>query len=157
MAQSQNPMTRGKQQINSSSSGSRPRERKTAQMEVHSHLKGMCLYDTFFNSTAPITASPWRNEKWLLIREKTICPLWATFIINGLACVLWPSLTSGVSGVKAKPSIATKQIRLERQSSAQSAREQDEAERDIKQMDRRVRRKWQEEIYAYSTDPKCFM
>lgn len=149
-------MTRGKQQINSSSLLACERERQRRWRYVRACLAGWKVCEdvqtrSVFLIPLPASRLPLggrRNKDGSAVREKAICPQWAVFIINRLACVVWPSSTSRVSGVKAEPSVADEQIRLETQPSAQPAREQNEV--------RRQKTDGSGETDSLSTDLKCF-
>lgn len=142
-------MTRGKQQINSASSGSRLRacisvyERERAQMKADHfapicplkwHSKaGVCFLFLFLlflalvlsthgpDYSLPLETAEIKNDRWAGRDKFTLCEQ-HSLQTDCRVCAVWPNSTSRVSRLKAKPSAAAKQIRLEMQS---STRQQD--------------------------------
>lgn len=78
----------------------------------------------------PLETAEIKNDRWAGRDKFTLCEQ-HSLQTDCRVCAVWPNSTSRVSRVKAKPSAAAKQIRLEMQSSAR--------QQDRRQTDRRVR------------------
>lgn len=142
-------MTRGKQQINSASSGSRlcacisvyerERECRWRQTILHpyAHSNGIWKQEYLFfffllflapvlnthgpDYSLPLETAEIKNDRWAG-RDKFTLREQHSLQTDCRVCAVWPNSTSRVSRLKAKPSASAKQIRLEMQS---SARQQD--------------------------------
>lgn len=135
-------MTRGKQQINSASSGSRlhacisacMRERESGDdgRAFCTHMptrmafesRNICFFLAPFLNTRgpdyslPLETAEIKNDRQAG-RDKFTLGEPHSLQTGCRVCAVWPNSTSRVSRVKAKPSAAAKQIRLKMQSSAQ--------------------------------------